>query len=55
MIVTSYTIAAVLFVVGVYLIVTAWRDRHRRPDLTERLMRHQPIADQASHWLDQQN
>jgi hypothetical protein len=54
-IVAAYSVAAVFFVVGVYPIATAWRDRRRRPDLTERLMRHQPLADQARYWLDQQN
>jgi hypothetical protein len=44
MIVGAYTVAAILFRVGVYLIAT---------DLTERFMPYQPIADQAQHWLDE--
>jgi hypothetical protein len=40
-------LVGVLFVTGVYMIATAWRDHHRHSHLSERLMRHQPISDQS--------
>jgi hypothetical protein len=52
-IVVAYVVAAVFFAVGMYLIVTGRRNHRRGPDLTERLMRHRPVADQARQWLDQ--
>ena len=44
--------AAVIFVLGVYLLLTA---RPRRPELAERLAPYQPtIADEAETWLRRQ-
>jgi hypothetical protein len=50
MIVTAYIVAGALFTVGMYQIASS---RRRRIDLTDRLMRYQPIEIQARHWLDQ--
>jgi hypothetical protein len=50
-VIVAYAISGVLFVIGVYLIATS---RRRRSDLTERLLRHQPIEVQARRWLDRQ-
>jgi hypothetical protein len=41
MIVAAYIVAAILFSVGAYLIVTAWRNHRPSLDLTERLLRIQ--------------
>jgi hypothetical protein len=62
MIVAAYVIAGLLsmpgvylIATGVYLLATARRARQPRTDMTAQLVRYQPIADQARHWLDQQD